>query len=153
MTCPTISSQESCGLCLKCTFLGKKSCFHKNRLFPRHILHLTKTLPGLSHCWYLLEWPAERHRYWAWTNKYMIFNYRIIWFFFWLHCVAYGILVPHLVIEPVPPALEVQSPNHWISREVPNVNYCSANIWRPSLSLWEKFSSLSYWCLPWQIGC
>ena len=152
MTCPTISSQESCGLCLKCTFLGKKSCFHTNKLFSRHILHLTKTLSGLSHCWYLLE-LASRETQILGMDKYMIFNYRIIWLFFWLRCVAYGILVPHLVIEPVPLALEAQSPDHWISREVPNMNYCSANVWSPSLPLWKKFSSLSYWCLPWQIGC
>lgn len=143
MTCPTISSQESCGLCLKCIFLGKKSCFHMNRLFPRHILHLTKTLSGLRHCWYLLE-LASRERQILGMDKYMIFNYRIVWGFFWLCCVAYGILVPHLEIEPVLPALEAQSPGHWLSREVPNVSYCSANIWHPSLPLWEKFSFQSY---------
>ena len=36
-------------------------------------------------------------------------------FFFWL-C---GILVPRPGIEPAPPAVEVQSLNHWTAREVP----------------------------------
>ena len=30
---------------------------------------------------------------------------------------AYGILVPQPGIEPIPPAMEVYSPNHWIARE------------------------------------
>ena len=34
-------------------------------------------------------------------------------FFFWLHGVACEILVP----QPVPAALEAQSPNHWAARE------------------------------------
>ena len=40
-------------------------------------------------------------------------------FFFWLHLVARGILIPQARIEPVPPALEAQSLNHWRAREVP----------------------------------
>ena len=38
---------------------------------------------------------------------------------FWV--VHSGILVPPPAIEPVPPAAEVQSPNHWTAREVPPV--------------------------------
>ena len=41
-------------------------------------------------------------------------------FFFWLHCAAFGILVPQQGIEPAPPAVEAQSLNHWTTREVPN---------------------------------
>ena len=40
-------------------------------------------------------------------------------FFFWLHRVACGILVPGPGIEPAPPALEAQSLHHWTAREVP----------------------------------
>ena len=40
-------------------------------------------------------------------------------FFFWPHCVARRILVPWPGIKPVPPAVEVQSLNHWTTREVP----------------------------------
>ena len=36
---------------------------------------------------------------------------------------ACGVLAPQPGIEPVPPALEVQSPNHWTSREVPRLEF------------------------------
>ena len=39
-------------------------------------------------------------------------------FFFFGRAVACGILVLRPGIEPAPPALEVQSPNHWTAREV-----------------------------------
>ena len=42
-----------------------------------------------------------------------------VFFFFWLRCVACGILVPRPGIKPVPHAVEVQSLNHWTTREVP----------------------------------
>ena len=35
---------------------------------------------------------------------------------------AYGILGPQLGIEPVPPALEAQSPNLWSTRKVLKFN-------------------------------
>ena len=38
--------------------------------------------------------------------------------FFWPCHVACGILVPRPGTEPVPPAVEVQSLNHWTAREV-----------------------------------
>ena len=34
-----------------------------------------------------------------------------------LCCVVFGIFIPHSGIELVPPAVEVQSPNHWTARE------------------------------------
>ena len=40
-------------------------------------------------------------------------------FFFWPHCTTCGVLVPPSGIEPLPPALEAQSLNHWTVREVP----------------------------------
>ena len=40
-------------------------------------------------------------------------------FFFWPHCVVCGILVLWPAIEPVPPAVETRSLNHWTAREVP----------------------------------
>ena len=39
-------------------------------------------------------------------------------FFFWPR----GILVPWPGIEPVPPAVEAQSPNHWTAREFPHAH-------------------------------
>ena len=42
-----------------------------------------------------------------------------LFFFFFGPCyVAFRILVPHLGIEPGPPAVEAWNPNHWTSREV-----------------------------------
>ena len=52
---------------------------------------------------------------------YLVLNGGIITdfsFFFWLCRVARGILVPRPGIEPTPPAMQVQSLNHWTSREV-----------------------------------
>ena len=43
----------------------------------------------------------------------------LFFFFFWLHLAAHGILIPQARIEPVPPASEAQSLNHWTAREVP----------------------------------
>ena len=37
----------------------------------------------------------------------------------WPCCSACGILVPQAGIEPVPPAIETQSSNHWTATEVP----------------------------------
>ena len=49
-------------------------------------------------------------------------------FSFWLHLEACGILVPQPGIEPVFPAVEVWSPNHWTTREFPEIyiffSYC-----------------------------
>ena len=42
---------------------------------------------------------------------------------FLLHLVACGILVPPPGIEPVPPRVEAQSPNHWTTREVPDLEF------------------------------
>ena len=39
-------------------------------------------------------------------------------FSFWPCYVAFGILVPHLGIDPRPSAVEAWNPNHWSSREV-----------------------------------
>ena len=36
----------------------------------------------------------------------------------WLHHAAYGILVPQLGVEPMPPALKAQSLNQWTTRKV-----------------------------------
>ena len=45
-------------------------------------------------------------------------------FFFWLHHVACGILVPQPGIKPRPSAVRAWSPNHWTSREFhPNLYF------------------------------
>ena len=40
-------------------------------------------------------------------------------FFFWLHHMACGIVVPWPVIKPASPVVEAWSLNHWTTREVP----------------------------------
>ena len=42
-----------------------------------------------------------------------------IFFLFWLHHVACGILIPAPRMEPLAPAVETQRLNHWTTREVP----------------------------------
>ena len=42
-----------------------------------------------------------------------------LFFYFWLHHAACGILIPRPGTEPMPPAVEVRSLNHWTTREVP----------------------------------
>ena len=44
--------------------------------------------------------------------------FKVIYFIYWLHCVACGILVPQPKIEAVSPTLEVQRPSHWTTRDV-----------------------------------
>ena len=36
------------------------------------------------------------------------------------HCAAQGMLVPQPGLGPSPPAVKVQSPNHWTTMEVPS---------------------------------
>ena len=43
-------------------------------------------------------------------------------FFFWLYLVVRSILVSRPGIEPVPHAVEAQSPNHWTTREFPQTS-------------------------------
>ena len=56
--------------------------------------------------------------------KLYLINFKCLCIYlFWLPRVACGILVPRPGIEPVPPAMEVQSLNHWTAREVPLINF------------------------------
>ena len=48
-----------------------------------------------------------------------ILGFFITFFFFLADCAVCRILVSQPGIEPVPPAVEAQSPNHWTSREFP----------------------------------
>ena len=47
----------------------------------------------------------------------------LFYLFFWLCCMACGILVPRPRIEPVPPAVEAWSPNHWTARKFPDLAF------------------------------
>ena len=54
----------------------------------------------------------------AFLHYSMLFSL-FLFFFFWLHRVACGILVPRPGIQPGPHALEMKSLNPWTTREVP----------------------------------
>ena len=57
------------------------------------------------------------------------FQSRLI-FFFGLCCAACGILIPRPGIKPVPPAVKARSPNHWTTREFPELQIkCHAGTW------------------------
>ena len=75
-------------------------------------------------------------------------------FFFWLCHKAYGVLVPQSGIESVPPALKVQSFNHWTAREVSllwQVWAGEGESWAPPLSLpCSPWPATSGHCHPWQ---
>ena len=49
-------------------------------------------------------------------NYILFFFLFLVLFVFWLRQVECGILIPHPGMEPVAPAMEAQSPNHWTTR-------------------------------------
>ena len=55
-------------------------------------------------------------------NFFFLISTFLISFFFFLRlkCEAWGILIPWLGVKPVSPAMEVQNPNNWTSREFPD---------------------------------
>ena len=78
----------------------------KHRKVTRIITHTHLSLLSLG-------WPV---------NFVPIFQFFFFFFFFfWLHNMACGIIVPWPGIEPVQPAVEAQSPNHWTTREFPPI--------------------------------
>ena len=67
-------------------------------------------------CYPLGEWGMGQGLGWEWD-----FSFKIFFFFiFWLCHMACRILVPQPGIEPMPPAVEAQSPNCWTAREFLN---------------------------------
>ena len=70
--------------------------------FPRGKLSQLSTLPSFQ------------------TPNLLLWLFIVSFFFFLFGCItASGILVPQPGIEPMPPAVEAQSPDHWTAREVP----------------------------------
>ena len=70
------------------------------------------TLPSLSPIWVYV------------IMLFFVFVFCFLFFFlqgFWPHRMACRILVPQPGIEPMPPAVEVRSPNHRTTREFPYV--------------------------------
>ena len=57
------------------------------------------------------------------THTFFFFNLKNFFFYFLPHHAACGILTPRPGIEPISPAVEAQSPNHWTTRELPTHTY------------------------------
>ena len=66
----------------------------------------------------LLQSPVSVTPPWSFPNEGLLLAASASFFFFFCHP-ACGILVPQPEIEPVPPAVEAWSLNHWTTREVP----------------------------------
>ena len=59
-----------------------------------------------------------------WIYVYVQLNHFAVHLKLTLYCKSTcGILVPHPGIEPVPPALEAQSPNRWTAGEFPGNSF------------------------------
>ena len=103
------------------------------------------------------------------TDRYA--NPFFFFFSLWPRYMVCGILVPWQGIEPVPPAVEAQSPNHWTAREVPANSFFQLafqlslhRIWRDPESwdpmTWDELKGLSLLCcwpslvgsLAWQVA-
>ena len=54
-------------------------------------------------------------------NLTVVFLLSFFFFFFWLRYAACGILVPRPGIEPMAPAVEAWTLNHWTAKEVPSL--------------------------------
>ena len=79
--------------------------FHKHDLLPHFLCNVTfSETPSLTTLHQRLPSVTLSCQY---------------FFFFWLHHVACGILVPQPGIQPLPPAVEARSLNPWTAREVP----------------------------------
>ena len=68
--------------------------------------------------------------------------------------VACKILVPWLGIDPVPPAVEVQSPNHWTAREFPGIILLISFFGLLIVCYVEiKLTSMYWSCILWPCPC
>ena len=52
-----------------------------------------------------------------------LFPTALLLLLFWLRCTGCGIVVPRPEIKPLPPAVEEQCSNHWITSEVPSQHF------------------------------
>ena len=93
--------------------IGTNMCIPQ--AFRNPFLQYTREVQAFCNCRALVEfrlWLANLTDQTPFLLLFWLFG------FFWPHRVACRILVPWPGIEPVPPVVEAQSPNHWTSREV-----------------------------------
>ena len=85
------------------------------------------------------QWPKSRSKYFR-EVRWQAWLFLLNLFFFWWGSMTFRILVSQPGIEPVSPAVEAWSLNHWITREVPvplsfNFNLLYVNIFITFCSL------------------
>ena len=71
-------------------------------------------------------------------------SYLFIHLFVWLHRAACEILVPRPGIEPMPPAVEGRSLNHWTTREGPPVLFELSQYLGEDSTAWISHNSFSW---------
>ena len=81
------------------------------------------------------------------TEKYFKIVFRVFFFFliFW-PCRTHGILVPRPGIEPVPPAVKVQSCSYWNTREVQS-HFFKSILLRLGLPWWLSDKEATCQCM------
>ena len=107
-------------------FDGKKSsrlhvtCPKSQLLSSKARLYLDLHFSPFVKMAYDLQIPHVNTPYQGFQNSWMHLLFcQLIFLVFWPYYAACCILVPAPWIEPVPPTVEVQSPNRWTSREIP----------------------------------
>ena len=73
----------------------------------------------------------------------------MLFFIFWPCLEACGIIVTQLGIEATPLALQVQSPNHWTTREVLGNAVLRWSLWVHVEKEMATHSSILAWRIPW----
>ena len=73
------------------------------------------------------NYHLKKPRHWIYLTKTSQFKALFLGFcfLFLTHCKTCEILAPQQWIEPLPPAVEMWSLNHWTTREVPNQDFKS----------------------------
>ena len=84
--------------------------YNQTYLFIASVFLYCRLFPPLLQKWSL--------HFWVCVFIYFFFQF-FIYSLFWLHCTAYGILVPQPRIEVGAIAVKVTSPNNWTAREFP----------------------------------
>ena len=107
-------------------FDGKKSsrlhvtCPKSQLLSSKARLYLDLHFSPFVKMAYDLQIPHVNTPYQGFQNSWMHLLFcQLIFLVFWPYYAACCILVPAPWIEPVPPTVEVQSPNRWTAREIP----------------------------------
>ena len=89
---------------------------------PQHVG--SSWLLGIELVSYIARWILNH-----WITREALSFFFLMFLFFWPHRVAHGILVPQRGIKPIPPALEMQSPYCWTTREFPVIYFIYSSVY------------------------